>query len=100
MVLIILLQIYLRNRQHYTIESNDAQGLVESAAREIEKLLSNKVKALKVSTGVPLLKSRASCILALVYYRHHELFPVGGVFVTWRALLTKCTNNNGKNVSR
>ncbi|XP_032895698.1 voltage-dependent calcium channel subunit alpha-2/delta-1 isoform X7 [Amblyraja radiata] len=40
-------QIYLRNRQHYTIESNNAQRLVESAAREIEKLLSNKVKALK-----------------------------------------------------
>uniref|UniRef100_UPI00398F3B86 voltage-dependent calcium channel subunit alpha-2/delta-1 isoform X2 n=1 Tax=Pristiophorus japonicus TaxID=55135 RepID=UPI00398F3B86 len=40
-------QIYLKNRQYYTVETNNAQRLVESAAREIEKLLSNKVKALK-----------------------------------------------------
>ncbi|XP_051889603.1 voltage-dependent calcium channel subunit alpha-2/delta-1 isoform X2 [Pristis pectinata] len=40
-------QIYLKNRQYYTVETNNARRLVESAAREIEKLLSNKVKALK-----------------------------------------------------
>ncbi|XP_072922675.1 voltage-dependent calcium channel subunit alpha-2/delta-1-like isoform X1 [Hemitrygon akajei] len=40
-------QIYLKNRQYYTVETNNARQLVESAAREIEKLLSNKVKALK-----------------------------------------------------
>uniref|UniRef100_A0A4W3JBT7 Calcium channel, voltage-dependent, alpha 2/delta subunit 1a n=1 Tax=Callorhinchus milii TaxID=7868 RepID=A0A4W3JBT7_CALMI len=43
----LLLQIYAANRQYYTIEMNNARHLVESAAREIEKLLSNKVKALK-----------------------------------------------------
>uniref|UniRef100_A0A4W3J406 Calcium channel, voltage-dependent, alpha 2/delta subunit 1a n=1 Tax=Callorhinchus milii TaxID=7868 RepID=A0A4W3J406_CALMI len=41
------LWIYAANRQYYTIEMNNARHLVESAAREIEKLLSNKVKALK-----------------------------------------------------
>ncbi|XP_069763970.1 voltage-dependent calcium channel subunit alpha-2/delta-1 isoform X5 [Narcine bancroftii] len=40
-------QIYLKNRQYYTVETNNAKRLVESAARQIEKLLSNKVKALK-----------------------------------------------------
>ncbi|XP_038667409.1 voltage-dependent calcium channel subunit alpha-2/delta-1 isoform X10 [Scyliorhinus canicula] len=40
-------QIYLKNRQYYTVETNNARRLVESAAREIEKLLSNKVEALK-----------------------------------------------------
>ncbi|XP_078275889.1 voltage-dependent calcium channel subunit alpha-2/delta-1-like isoform X2 [Rhinoraja longicauda] len=40
-------QIYLKNRQYYTVETNNARRLVESAAREIEKLLSNKVTALK-----------------------------------------------------
>ncbi|XP_007889125.1 voltage-dependent calcium channel subunit alpha-2/delta-1 isoform X2 [Callorhinchus milii] len=42
-----LKSIYAANRQYYTIEMNNARHLVESAAREIEKLLSNKVKALK-----------------------------------------------------
>ncbi|XP_078091695.1 voltage-dependent calcium channel subunit alpha-2/delta-1 isoform X2 [Mustelus asterias] len=40
-------QIYLKNRQYYTVETNNARRLVESAAREIEKLLRNKVEALK-----------------------------------------------------
>ncbi|XP_060698829.1 voltage-dependent calcium channel subunit alpha-2/delta-1 isoform X4 [Hemiscyllium ocellatum] len=40
-------QIYLKNRQYYTVETNNARRLVESAAREIEKLLSNKVEALQ-----------------------------------------------------
>uniref|UniRef100_A0A4W3J4M5 Calcium channel, voltage-dependent, alpha 2/delta subunit 1a n=1 Tax=Callorhinchus milii TaxID=7868 RepID=A0A4W3J4M5_CALMI len=40
-------QLSLVLEQYYTIEMNNARHLVESAAREIEKLLSNKVKALK-----------------------------------------------------
>nr|XP_034983188.1 voltage-dependent calcium channel subunit alpha-2/delta-1 isoform X4 [Zootoca vivipara] len=41
-----LAQIYLRNTDLYTVEANNARQLVESAAREIEKLLSNRSTAL------------------------------------------------------
>ncbi|XP_066490665.1 voltage-dependent calcium channel subunit alpha-2/delta-1 isoform X2 [Tiliqua scincoides] len=39
-------QIYENNKHLYTVEANNAQQLVESAAREIEKLLSNRSTAL------------------------------------------------------
>ncbi|NXA30874.1 CA2D1 protein, partial [Eudromia elegans] len=38
--------IYLKNRDLYTVEANNPRQLVELAAREIEKLLSNRSKAL------------------------------------------------------
>ncbi|XP_044279354.1 voltage-dependent calcium channel subunit alpha-2/delta-1 isoform X3 [Varanus komodoensis] len=41
-----LAQIYEQNRDLYTVEANNARQLVESAAREIEKLLSNRSTAL------------------------------------------------------
>uniref|UniRef100_A0A8D0C1C1 Calcium voltage-gated channel auxiliary subunit alpha2delta 1 n=1 Tax=Salvator merianae TaxID=96440 RepID=A0A8D0C1C1_SALMN len=41
-----LAQIYLQNTHLYTVEANNARQLVESAAREIEKLLSNRSTAL------------------------------------------------------
>ncbi|XP_062990292.1 voltage-dependent calcium channel subunit alpha-2/delta-1 isoform X2 [Elgaria multicarinata webbii] len=41
-----LAQIYLQNTQLYTVEANNARQLVESAARDIEKLLSNRSTAL------------------------------------------------------
>lgn len=46
-----LLQIYLKNRDLYTVEANNPRQLVEIAARDIEKLLSNRSKALVVSTN-------------------------------------------------
>lgn len=45
-----LLQIYLKNTALYTVEANNPRQLVELAARDIEKLLSNRSKALVVST--------------------------------------------------
>lgn len=45
-----LLQIYLKNTALYTVEANNPRQLVEIAARDIEKLLSNRSKALVVST--------------------------------------------------
>lgn len=45
------LQIYLKNRDLYTVEANNPRQLVEIAARDIEKLLSNRSKALVVSTN-------------------------------------------------
>lgn len=44
-------QIYLKNRDLYTVEANNPRQLVEIAARDIEKLLSNRSKALVVSTN-------------------------------------------------
>ncbi|XP_053572489.1 voltage-dependent calcium channel subunit alpha-2/delta-1 isoform X2 [Bombina bombina] len=41
-----LVDIYLKNRHLYTIEANNAGQLVESAATNIEKLLTNRSKAL------------------------------------------------------
>lgn len=46
-----LLQIYLKNAAMYTVEANNPRQLVEIAARDIEKLLSNRSKALVVSTN-------------------------------------------------
>lgn len=46
-----LLQIYSRNNHLYTVEANNPRQLVEIAARDIEKLLSNRSKALVVSTN-------------------------------------------------
>lgn len=45
------LQIYLKNKDLYTVEANNPRQLVEIAARDIEKLLSNRSKALVVSTN-------------------------------------------------
>jgi len=39
----------LKNRDLYTVEANNPRQLVEIAARDIEKLLSNRSKALVVS---------------------------------------------------
>uniref|UniRef100_A0A8C3JNP7 Calcium voltage-gated channel auxiliary subunit alpha2delta 1 n=1 Tax=Calidris pygmaea TaxID=425635 RepID=A0A8C3JNP7_9CHAR len=41
-----LAAIYLKNRHLYTVEANNPRQLVEIAARDIEKLLSNRSKAL------------------------------------------------------
>ncbi|XP_075201335.1 voltage-dependent calcium channel subunit alpha-2/delta-1 isoform X4 [Anomaloglossus baeobatrachus] len=41
-----LAEIYLKNKNLYTVESNNARQLVESAATNIEKLLRNRSKAL------------------------------------------------------
>ncbi|KFV42307.1 Voltage-dependent calcium channel subunit alpha-2/delta-1, partial [Gavia stellata] len=41
-----LAAIYLKNRNLYTVEANNPRQLVEIAARDIEKLLSNRSKAL------------------------------------------------------
>uniref|UniRef100_A0A670YCU8 Calcium voltage-gated channel auxiliary subunit alpha2delta 1 n=1 Tax=Pseudonaja textilis TaxID=8673 RepID=A0A670YCU8_PSETE len=41
-----LVQIYQRNKNLYTVEANNARQLVESAAQDIEKLLSNRSTAL------------------------------------------------------
>ncbi|XP_018423986.1 PREDICTED: voltage-dependent calcium channel subunit alpha-2/delta-1-like [Nanorana parkeri] len=41
-----LADIYLKNRNLYTVEANNARQLVESAATNIEKLLRNRSKAL------------------------------------------------------
>uniref|UniRef100_A0A8C0C1C9 Calcium voltage-gated channel auxiliary subunit alpha2delta 1 n=1 Tax=Buteo japonicus TaxID=224669 RepID=A0A8C0C1C9_9AVES len=41
-----LAAIYLKNRDLYTVEANNPRQLVEIAARDIEKLLSNRSKAL------------------------------------------------------
>lgn len=46
-----LFQIYLKYRDLYTVEANNPRQLVEIAARDIEKLLSNRSKALVVSTN-------------------------------------------------
>lgn len=46
-----LLQIYLKNKDLYTVQANNPRQLVEIAARDIEKLLSNRSKALVVSTN-------------------------------------------------
>uniref|UniRef100_A0A8B9RT23 Voltage-dependent calcium channel subunit alpha-2/delta-1 n=1 Tax=Accipiter nisus TaxID=211598 RepID=A0A8B9RT23_9AVES len=43
-----LAAIYLKNRDLYTVEANNPRQLVEIAARDIEKLLSNRSKALVV----------------------------------------------------
>uniref|UniRef100_A0A803YN89 Uncharacterized protein n=1 Tax=Meleagris gallopavo TaxID=9103 RepID=A0A803YN89_MELGA len=40
--------IYLKNKDLYTVEANNPRQLVEIAARDIEKLLSNRSKALVV----------------------------------------------------
>ncbi|NWT29956.1 CA2D1 protein, partial [Cardinalis cardinalis] len=41
-----LADIYLKNAAMYTVEANNPRQLVEIAARDIEKLLSNRSKAL------------------------------------------------------
>ncbi|NXR21735.1 CA2D1 protein, partial [Cinclus mexicanus] len=41
-----LAEIYLKNTALYTVEANNPRQLVEIAARDIEKLLSNRSKAL------------------------------------------------------
>ncbi|NWR98881.1 CA2D1 protein, partial [Motacilla alba] len=41
-----LAEIYLKNAAMYTVEANNPRQLVEIAARDIEKLLSNRSKAL------------------------------------------------------
>ncbi|KAM5169931.1 voltage-dependent calcium channel subunit alpha-2/delta-1 isoform 2-T2 [Mantella aurantiaca] len=41
-----LAEIYMKNRNLYTVEANNARQLVESAATNIEKLLGNRSKAL------------------------------------------------------
>ncbi|NXQ88453.1 CA2D1 protein, partial [Nyctibius grandis] len=41
-----LAAIYLQNKDLYTVEANNPRQLVELAARDIEKLLSNRSKAL------------------------------------------------------
>lgn len=48
-----LMQIFLDNRNHFTVESNNAAQLVASAARNIESLLLKRGKALEVSIGQP-----------------------------------------------
>ncbi|NWZ61616.1 CA2D1 protein, partial [Acrocephalus arundinaceus] len=40
------LKIYLKNTDLYTVQANNPRQLVELAARDIEKLLSNRSKAL------------------------------------------------------
>lgn len=45
---ILLLQIFLDNRKHFTVESNNAAELVASAARNIESLLGKRAMALEV----------------------------------------------------
>ncbi|XP_044136055.1 voltage-dependent calcium channel subunit alpha-2/delta-1 isoform X7 [Bufo gargarizans] len=42
-----LAEIYLKNKNLYTVEANNARQLVESAATNIEKLLRNRSKALE-----------------------------------------------------
>ncbi|XP_072257844.1 voltage-dependent calcium channel subunit alpha-2/delta-1-like [Pyxicephalus adspersus] len=44
-----LSEIYIKNRNLYTVEANNARQLVESAANNIEKLLRNRSKALVAS---------------------------------------------------
>ncbi|EPQ16287.1 Voltage-dependent calcium channel subunit alpha-2/delta-1, partial [Myotis brandtii] len=44
-----LVDIYEKYQDLYTVEPNNARQLVEIAARDIEKLLSNRSKALVVS---------------------------------------------------
>uniref|UniRef100_A0A8C3TGM7 Voltage-dependent calcium channel subunit alpha-2/delta-1 n=1 Tax=Chelydra serpentina TaxID=8475 RepID=A0A8C3TGM7_CHESE len=46
-----LAKIYREYSNLYTVEANKARELVEFAARDIEKLLSNRSKALVVSTN-------------------------------------------------
>ncbi|NXQ27253.1 CA2D1 protein, partial [Alaudala cheleensis] len=41
-----LADIYLKNTALYTVQANNPRQLVELAARDIEKLLSNRSKAL------------------------------------------------------
>ncbi|NWY43755.1 CA2D1 protein, partial [Sylvia atricapilla] len=41
-----LADIYLKNKDLYTVQANNPRQLVELAARDIEKLLSNRSKAL------------------------------------------------------
>ncbi|KAJ7403392.1 Voltage-dependent calcium channel subunit alpha-2/delta-1 [Pitangus sulphuratus] len=43
-----LAEIYKNNKDLYTVEANNPRQLVEIAARDIEKLLSNRSKALVV----------------------------------------------------
>ncbi|XP_010773082.1 voltage-dependent calcium channel subunit alpha-2/delta-1-like [Notothenia coriiceps] len=42
-----LIQIYHKHRPHFSIETNNAQQLVATAAGNIEKLLANRSQALK-----------------------------------------------------
>ncbi|KFO37550.1 Voltage-dependent calcium channel subunit alpha-2/delta-1 [Fukomys damarensis] len=47
-----LIDIYEKYQDLYTVEPNNARQLVEIAAREIEKLLSNRSKALELAAPV------------------------------------------------
>lgn len=47
----------------YTVEPNNARQLVEIAARDIEKLLSNRSKALVVSSACALSAIPVDCVL-------------------------------------
>ncbi|KAK7834876.1 hypothetical protein U0070_022847 [Myodes glareolus] len=49
-----LADIYEKYQEMYTVEPNNARQLVEIAARDIEKLLSNRSKALVVSSACAL----------------------------------------------
>ncbi|XP_010219551.1 PREDICTED: voltage-dependent calcium channel subunit alpha-2/delta-1-like [Tinamus guttatus] len=49
-----LAAIYLQNKDLYTVEANNPRQLVEIAARDIEKLLSNRSKALVGQESRPL----------------------------------------------
>lgn len=44
------LKVFLKLRSYYTVKNNNASNLVANAAFEIETLLYNRSKALKVST--------------------------------------------------
>lgn len=60
-----LTQIYEKYQEMYTVEPNNARQLVEIAARDIEKLLSNRSKALVVSSACALSLSAipVDCVL-------------------------------------
>uniref|UniRef100_A0A8C9Y8A5 Calcium channel, voltage-dependent, alpha 2/delta subunit 1a n=1 Tax=Sander lucioperca TaxID=283035 RepID=A0A8C9Y8A5_SANLU len=47
-----MFDIYQKHRPHFSVESNNARKLVATAAGNIEKLLANRSRALKVSSAV------------------------------------------------
>lgn len=59
---------------HYTVESNDARELVATAAGNIEGLLANRSKALKVS--VTLVSSRLAVVRRVTRPQRAAVFMV------------------------
>ncbi|PKU42482.1 voltage-dependent calcium channel subunit alpha-2 delta- hypothetical protein [Limosa lapponica baueri] len=66
-----LAAIYLKNRHLYTVEANNPRQLVEIAARDIEKLLSNRSKALVASIKFIPYKKAMHCGIE----RRNVMFP-------------------------